>query len=170
MFGAGRLEEAKWRLGAAKGAGSGGWDRGGLAGSASVLRGCWDFRRATSVWQLHFNMYLKALKISATIKPPLPPAAVHWDPEWAALGPSRLVGGGARGARAGLTGLWVPLRMSLTEGWPLAPQLAAWAQTARGPRGHLQDPRSLRKQSSPGFQKEQDTKARTLLVGGTGWG
>ena len=73
--------------GAAKGTGSGG----GTAGSASVLRGCWDFRRATSVWQLHYNMYLKALKISATIKPPLPPVAgVHWDPEWAALGPSRL--------------------------------------------------------------------------------
>lgn len=121
MFGAGQLGEAKQCLRAAKGAGSGGWDRGSLAGSASVLRGCWDFRRATSVWQLHYNMYLKALKISATIKPPLPPAAgVHWDPEWAALGPSRLVAG-ARGARVGLTGLCVPLRMSLTEGWPLAP-------------------------------------------------
>ena len=100
--------------GAAKGTGSGG----GTAGSASVLRGCWDFRRATSVWQLHYNMYLKALKISTTIKPPLPPVAgVHWDPEWAALGPSRLVGGGPR---AGLTGLCVPLMTSLTEGWPLA--------------------------------------------------
>lgn len=111
------LAEAKRCLGGSEGRGERGWDRGGTAGSASVLRGCWDFRRATSVWQLHYNMYLKALKISATIKPPLPLAAgVHWDPEWAAaLGPSRLVGGGPR---AGLTGLCVPLRTSLTEGWP----------------------------------------------------
>lgn len=61
MFGAGSKAVPR---GQRRARGAGGWDRAGTAGSASVLRGCWDFRRATSVWQLHYNMYLKALKTS----------------------------------------------------------------------------------------------------------
>lgn len=53
VFGAGRLAEAKRCLGAAKGAGSGGWDRGGLAGPASVLRGA-----GTSEEQRLFGSYI----------------------------------------------------------------------------------------------------------------
>lgn len=95
MFGAGS-KAVPWGQRRARGAG--GWDRAGTAGSASVLRGCWDFRRATSVWQLHYNMYLKALKISATIKPPLPrrlefigiQSGRGWGPlGWWAGGPGR---------------------------------------------------------------------------------
>lgn len=78
----------------------------------AALRGCWDFRRATAVWQLHYNMYLKALKISATVKPPLPQAAgVYWEPQvdpgWGRLA-------------------CVLLRKPPIEGWPLGTQLSAW--------------------------------------------
>lgn len=88
---------------AARGEGGGGPGRGGSAGWLSPAPGGrWDVRRAVSVWQLHFNVYLKALKISATIKPPLPrEAGVYWEPRvggagaspgWWAAGPSLAAG------------------------------------------------------------------------------
>lgn len=48
-----------------------------------------------SVWQLRCNMYLEALKISATVRPPLPVRLEFiGNQEWMVLGPlGWLVGG-----------------------------------------------------------------------------
>lgn len=100
--------------------------------------------KSNIIWQLHCNMYLKALKISATVKSPLPlEAGVYWEP---GVGGCRahLAGGRLGPGLAGLTGLCGPLRTRPPE------------------------PGSLRRQSW--LREGQDTKARTLLAGVLGWG
>lgn len=119
-----------------RGGGCGAGMRDSTAGSATALRRCWDFRRAMSVWQLHYNMYLKALEISAPIKPPLPhEAGVYWEP--------REGGAGAQG--------WADWPLCSAQDAPsrrLASGLGAPGSVPGGPRGCAPDPGSPRKQGA----------------------
>lgn len=89
-----------------------------------------------SVWQLHYNMYLKALEISAPIKPPLPhEAGVYWEP--------REGGAGAQG--------WADWPLCSAQDAPsrrLASGLGAPGSVPGGPHGCAPDPGSPRKQGA----------------------
>lgn len=70
-----------------------GWEGTVLAGSAQPQT--LGLQKSNVCWQLHCNMYLEALEISATVRPPLPVRLEFiGNHEWVVLGPlGWLVGG-----------------------------------------------------------------------------
>lgn len=124
----------------------GGWTGGAGRGRCWLAppspRGCWDWRSALSAWQLHCNMYLKALKIPARVKPPLPARLEFIGSEWVVLGPLGWAEAGARG--------WADWPLSSAQDAPHGrPALGLWPpSSAPGRTGRPPEPSSPGKRES----------------------
>lgn len=105
-------------------------------------RGRWDWRSALSARQLHCNMYLKALKIPAAVKPPLPARLEFIGSEWVVLGPLGWAEAEARG--------WADWPLSSAQDAPhRRPALGLWPpSSAPGHTGRPPEPSSLGKRES----------------------
>lgn len=125
-----------------------------LAGSPAALRAA-GTSEEQSIRQLRCNMYLKALKISTTIKPLLPqrPGLIR-NHEWAVLGCFRGLAAAAQG--------WADLPLCSAQDAPnRKTAFSLWSLSSvpgqlGGLCGRLPDPGSPRKQS-PGFQGQDET-------------
>lgn len=73
----------------------GGCGLGGDSAGGSAQPQTLGLQKSNVCWQLHCNMYLEALEISATVRPPLPVRLEFiGNHEWVVLGPlGWLVGG-----------------------------------------------------------------------------